>query len=35
MYNISVKDIKVRDPYIVTDREKECYYLFGTTDLDP
>lgn len=35
MYNISVKDIKVRDPYIVTDREKECYYLFGTTDTDP
>lgn len=35
MYNVSVKDIQVRDPYIVTDREKGKYYLFGTTDADP
>ena len=35
MYNISTGDIKVRDPYIVTDRENGKYYLFGTTDTDP
>lgn len=35
MYNIALKDIRVRDPYIVTDKEKGKYYLFGTTDTDP
>lgn len=35
MYNVSGRDIKVRDPYIVTDRENGKYYLFGTTDTDP
>lgn len=35
MYNILLKDIRVRDPYIVTDRENGKYYLFGTTDTDP
>lgn len=35
MYHISAKDIQVRDPYIVPDREKGVYYLFGTTDKDP
>lgn len=35
MYNIELKDIRVRDPYIVTDREAGKYYLFGTTDTDP
>lgn len=35
MYPVSAKDIKVRDPYIVTDRENKKYYLFGTTDANP
>jgi len=35
VYNILLKDIRVRDPYIVTDRENGKYYLFGTTDTDP
>lgn len=33
MYNVSAKDIRVRDPYIVPLEGK--YYLFGTTDSDP
>lgn len=33
MYNVSAKDIRVRDPYIVPFEGK--YYLFGTTDSDP
>lgn len=28
----SIQDIKIRDPYVVT--EGEAYYLFGTTDMD-
>ena len=28
-------DIRIRDPYIVADKETKQYYLFGTTDSDP
>ncbi len=33
MYHIT--DIRIRDPFIYTDREAECYYMYGTTDLQP
>ena len=29
------KDIRIRDPFILTDTEKGCYYMYGTTDLVP
>ena len=28
-------DIRIRDPYIVADKETNQYFLFGTTDSDP
>ena len=28
-------EIRIRDPYIVTDKENQCYYMYGTTDLVP
>ena len=28
-------DIRIRDPYIVADKETKQYFLFGTTDSDP
>ncbi len=28
-------DIRIRDPFIYTDRETGCYYMYGTTDLAP
>ena len=27
------KDIRIRDPFILTDHESGCYYMYGTTDL--
>ena len=27
------EDIRIRDPYIVTDKENGCYYMYGTTAL--
>jgi len=27
-------DIRIRDPFIVPDKEKGCYYMYGTTALD-
>ena len=29
------EDIRIRDPYIVTDKENGCYYMYGTTALLP
>ena len=26
-------EIRIRDPFILTDREQGCYYMYGTTDL--
>jgi len=28
-------DIRIRDPFIYTDHEQECYYMYGTTELEP
>ena len=28
------EDIRIRDPYILTDRERGCYYMYGTTALE-
>ncbi len=28
------EDIRIRDPYIYTDRENNCYYMYGTTALE-
>ncbi len=27
------QDIRIRDPFILTDKENGCYYMYGTTDL--
>ena len=27
------EDIRIRDPFILTDFENKCYYMYGTTDL--
>ena len=29
------EDIRIRDPFIVTDKENGCYYMYGTTALHP
>ena len=29
------EDIRIRDPFIYTDVENGCYYMYGTTDLKP
>jgi len=29
------KDIRIRDPFILTDTENKCYYMYGTTALVP
>lgn len=29
------EDIRIRDPYILTDTEHQCYYMYGTTALEP
>lgn len=28
------EDIRIRDPFILTDKEAGCYYMYGTTDLE-
>jgi beta-xylosidase len=28
------EDIRIRDPFILTDRENNCYYMYGTTALN-
>lgn len=32
---MKLEDIRIRDPYIIPDQNKKCYYLFGTTDTEP
>lgn len=32
---LELKDIRIRDPYVITDRESSSYYMFGTTDTEP
>ncbi len=29
-----INDIRIRDPFILTDKEKGCYYMYGTTALE-
>ena len=29
------EEIRIRDPFIYTDTENQCYYMYGTTALDP
>ena len=29
------EEIRIRDPFILTDSEKGCYYMYGTTALEP
>lgn len=29
------EDIRIRDPFILTDRDEGCYYMYGTTELMP
>ena len=29
----NINDIRIRDPFILTDSEAGCYYMYGTTDL--
>ena len=31
---IKREDLRIRDPFILTDRENKCYYMYGTTDLE-
>jgi GH43 family beta-xylosidase len=28
------EEIRIRDPFILTDKEQECYYMYGTTALE-
>ena len=28
-------DIRIRDPFVLTDIENQCYYMYGTTALEP
>ncbi len=30
-----IRDIRIRDPFIYPDRERGCYFMYGTTDLEP
>ncbi len=32
---LHITDIRIRDPFIYTDRKAGCYYMYGTTDLQP
>ena len=32
---IKREDIRIRDPFILTDTENQCYYMYGTTALEP
>ena len=29
------EEIRIRDPFILTDKENNCYYMYGTTALEP
>ena len=29
------EEIRIRDPFIITDKENQCYYMYGTTALKP
>ena len=29
------ENIRIRDPFVYTDYENKCYYMYGTTDLVP
>lgn len=29
------EEIRIRDPFILTDTENQCYYMYGTTALEP
>ena len=29
------ENIRIRDPFIYTDHENKCYYMYGTTALEP
>ncbi len=31
---IKRQDLRIRDPFILTDFENKCYYMYGTTDLE-
>lgn len=31
---LKLKDIRIRDPFILTDKEQGCYYMYGTTALE-
>ena len=28
------EEIRIRDPFILTDKENGCYYMYGTTALE-
>ena len=30
----NINDIRIRDPFILTDKENGCYYMYGTTALE-
>ena len=30
----NINDIRIRDPFILTDKENRCYYMYGTTALE-
>ena len=31
---IKRENLRIRDPFILTDKENKCYYMYGTTDLE-
>lgn len=31
---IKRQDLRIRDPFILVDKENQCYYMYGTTDLE-
>ena len=31
---IKREELRIRDPFILTDKENGCYYMYGTTDLE-
>lgn len=32
---MKLHEIRIRDPFVLTDQTEQCYYLYGTTDDDP
>ena len=32
---LKLEEIRIRDPFILTDRKNDCYYMYGTTALVP